>query len=110
MNIIFTNKELDKREIYKHTRAAGVSIKDCEDGAIIVPAEVCIYEDVNNNGESVTITSIIDKDGKHYVTNSKFFREELQYIIDLMAGEEFGLVVRKQKSKGGRTFVTCEMN
>lgn len=110
MNIIFTNKELDKREIYKHTRASGVSIKDCEDGAIIVPAEVCIYEDVNNNGEVVTITSIIDKDGKHYVTNSKFFREELQYIIDLMGGEEYGLIVRKQKSKGGRTFVTCEMN
>lgn len=87
MNIIFTNKELDKREIYKHTRAAGVSIKDCEDGTQIVPAEVCIYEDVNNNGEVVTITSIIDKNGKHYVTNSKFFREELQYIIDLMSGE-----------------------
>ena len=110
MNIIFTNKELDKREIYKHTRAAGVSIKDCEDGEVIVPAEVCIYEDVNNKDEVVTITSIIDKDGKHYVTNSKFFREELQYIIDLMAGEEYGLVVRKAKSKNGRTFVTCEMN
>ena len=110
MKILFTNKDFDKREIYKHTRAAGVSIKDCEDGAIIVPAEVCIYEDVNNNGESVTITSIIDKDGKHYVTNSRFFREELTYILDLMKGEEFGLVVRNQKIKGGRTFVTCEMN
>lgn len=110
MNIIFTNKELDKREIYKHTRGASVSIKDCEDGAIIVPAEVCIYEDLNNNGEAVTITSIIDKDGKHYVTNSRFFREELTYILDLMKDEEFGLVVRKQTSKGGRPFVTCEMN
>lgn len=110
MEIKYTNKELDKREIYKHTRASGVSIKDCEDGTIIIPAEVCIYEDVNNNGEVVTITSIIDTDGKHYVTNSRFFREELTYILDLMKGEEFGLVVRKQKSKGGRTFVTCEMN
>lgn len=109
MEIKYTNKELDKRSIYKHTRAAGISLKDVEDGLKIAPAEICIYEDNNSRGDNVTITSIVADDGKHYVTNSQFFREELEYIIDLMAGDDFAVIVKKAVSKGGRTFVTCEL-
>lgn len=109
MEITYMNKELDKRSIYKHTRASAISLKDIEDGTIIQPVEVCVYNDVNSKGEDTTITSIVDAGGTHYATNSKFFREELLYILDLLAGEDFEIIVRKQQSKGGRTFVTCEL-
>lgn len=109
MNIIFTNKELDKREIYKHTRASATSLKDVKDGEKIAPIEVVIYEDVNSRGEVVTITSIVGANGEHYVTNSRFFREELMYLLNLMSDEAFEIKVKKPVSKGGRTFVTCEL-
>lgn len=109
MEIIYTNKELDKREIYKHTRASAVSLKDVKDGSKLAPVEVCIYADTNSKGEDVTITSIIDADGNHYATNSRFLREELKYLLDLMGDEFFEIIIRKPVSKGGRTFVTCEL-
>ena len=109
MEIKYTNKELDKRTIYKHTRAAGISLKDVDDGVKIVPVEICIYEDSNSRGDKVTITSIVADDGKHYVTNSQIFRKELEYIIDLMKDGDFAVIVRKAVSKAGRTFVTCEL-
>ena len=52
---------------------------------------------------------VIDAAGKHYTTNSKFFREELANIFNIFAPEPFSIIVRKQVSKAGRTFVTCEL-
>ena len=109
MEIKYTNKELDKRAIYMHTRAHAESLKDVKDGLVITPAEVVIYDDTNSKGEVNTITSIVTEKGEHFATNSKFFREELEYILKLMDGEPFDIVVRKPTSKGGRQFVTCEM-
>ena len=109
MNIKWTSTELDKRSLYKHTRASSVSLKDLDDGTIIDPAEIVIYEDVNMRGETNIITSLVDVGGTHYTTNSKYFREELETIIEIMDGEAFQLIVRKNVSKNGRTFVTCEL-
>lgn len=109
MEIKYTNKELNKRQIYKHTRASAISLKDVEDGTQIHPMEIVIYEDTNSKGEVNTITSIVDEGGNHFATNSGFFREELEYILNLLDGEDFEILVKKAQSKGGRTFVTCEL-
>ena len=109
MEIKFKNKELDKKAVYQHTRAHAISLKDVEDGTVITPAEIVVYEDTNSKGEINTITSIVTDDGEHYATNSRFFREELLYIDNLMDGEEYSIRILKPTSKGGRTFVTCEM-
>ena len=109
MEIKFASKELDKRSLYKHTRGQAVSLKDIEDGTIIEPAEIVVYEDTNSRGETQLITSIMDADGTHYATNSKFFREELSTIYHLMDPDPYQIIVRKPVSKGGRTFVTCEL-
>lgn len=110
MEIKFKSSEdLDKRSLYIHTRASSVSMKDVEDGTIIDPLEIVVYEDKNAKGEAQLITSIIATDGKHYSTNSRFFREELGVIYNLMCGDPFKIVVKKNKSKAGRTFVTCEL-
>ena len=109
MEIKWKSAELDKRSLYKHTRASSVSLKDLDDGTIIDPVEIVVYEDVNTKGETNVITSLVDVDGTHYTTNSKYFREELKTILELMDGEPFQLIVRKNVSKNGRTFVTCEL-
>ena len=110
MEIKFKSSEnLDKRSLYIHTRGSSVSLKDVEDGTIIEPLEIVVYEDENSRGELQTITSVIDVDGKHYATNSKFFREELGVIFNMFAPDPFKIIVRKNISKNGRTFVTCEL-
>lgn len=109
MEIKWKSAELDKRSLYKHTRASSVSLKDVDDGTIIDPAEIVVYEDTNSKGETNIITSIIDIGGNHFTTNSKYFREEMKTILELMDGEAFQLIVRKSVSKGGRTFITCEL-
>jgi hypothetical protein len=109
MEIKFASKELDKRSLYIHTRGTAVSLKDVEDGTLIQPAEIVVYEDTNAKGETQMITSIIDANGEHYATNSKYFREELSVIFHLMDGDPYTISVRKKVSKGGRTFVTCEL-
>ena len=110
MNILFKSSEaLDKRSLYIHTRGSSISLKDVEDGTVIDPLEIVVYEDENGKGEVNTITSVIATDGKHYTSNSKFFREELGAIYSLMAPDPFKIIVRKNISKNGRTFVTCEL-
>ena len=110
MDILFKSSEnLDKRSLYIHTRGSSISLKDVEDGTVIDPLEIVVYEDENGRGEVQTITSVIDVNGKHYATNSRFFREELGNIFNLMAPDPFKIIVRKNVSKNGRTFVTCEL-
>ena len=110
MEIKFKSSEnLDKRSMYIHTRGRAISLKDVEDGTIIDPAEIVVYTDTNSKGEEQTITSVIAADGKHYATNSRFFREELGNIYKLFAPDPFQIRVVKQVSKAGRTFVTCEL-
>lgn len=110
MEIKFKSSEnLDKRSLYKHTRGSSISLKDVADGTVIEPVEIVVFEDENSRGDTSLITSIIDAAGKHYTTNSKFFREELANIFNIFAPEPFSIIVRKQVSKAGRTFVTCEL-
>ena len=110
MEIKFKSSEsLDKRSMYIHTRGRAISLKDVEDGTILDPLEIVVYTDMNSKGEEQTITSVITTDGKHYATNSRFFREELGNIFNLFAPEPFKVKVCKEISKGGRTFITCEL-
>ena len=110
MNILFKSSDnLDKRSLYIHTRGESISLKDVEAGTIIDPLEIVVYEDENGKGEIQTVTSVIDVDGTHYATNSRFFREELANIFNLMAPDPFKIKVLKNVSKNGRTFVTCTL-
>lgn len=111
MKIVYpeNSSTLDKRKVYYHTRSQGVSLKEIEDGTIIEPAEIVVYSDLNSKGEEKLITSLIDVGGTHYTTDSPFFREELLYIAELMGAEAYEIRVKKQVSKAGRTFTTCEL-
>lgn len=103
-----STKELDGRDIYLHTKAKATSIKDVKDGLVIKPLEIVQYEDTNDKGEINLITSIRD-DKEHYVTSSKTFNKDIGDILDIMKDEEISIKVVKPVSKGGRTYLTCEL-
>lgn len=102
-------KEFTPREIYKHTHNKAKSLKDEKEGLIIEPVDVIFYEEKNSKGETINICSILAKDGNYYSTSSKYFTEEFEDIINLFGAEEFAVKLLKPTSKGGRTFVTCEL-
>ena len=70
----------------------------------------CVYEDVNSEGETQTLFSLVTPEGETYATNSKTFREAFLRIVDLSAetGEAFNRVkVSGGISKAGREFITA---
>lgn len=110
MEIKYKSCELDKKQLYKHTRGMSIPMKEVQDGKVITPAEIVVYTDSRADGSEVIITSIIDTNGAHYTTSSDVFRRELSDIVQIMDGEPFDLVVIKKQSKtGGRTYVTCSL-
>lgn len=108
MEIIKTSRTLDKREIYALTRGQNISLKDVEDSVEITPDVWLLYTD-NARGSEVEILSVKDTGGNIFTTNSPTFKDEFDYIANLMSGEEYAVRVIKRQSKAGRTFITCEL-
>ena len=99
------DKQLSKEQIYRHTVARGTSLKNVDDGTPLTIKELVCYE--TEDGKK--IISILDPDNKHYVSNSSVFRDELAKIVDIFGDTNITIIVRKDVSKTGRTFVTCEL-
>lgn len=108
MEIIITNKELTKQEIYFLTKAKDViKMKDAVDSIVELSAWV-IYTDVNTDGEEVELFSMRTVDGKTYATNSATFIRAFRDILDIFAPEEVTkLKIMSGISKNNRQFVTC---
>lgn len=97
--------ELTREQMYRHTVARGESLKNLDDNTEIDVKEIVAYETEEGN----KIISILDNDNRHYVSNSSIFRDELAKIVDIFGSTGIKLRIRKSVSKGGRTFVTCEL-
>ena len=76
-------------------------------------AAFAIYEDVNKDGEVMTITAIKTADGDIAATNSKAFRRAFEDMLTLCesVGAEYpqAVDIAKGVTKAGREFVTCVM-
>lgn len=108
MEIIITNKELTKQEIYFLTKAQDVmKMKDAVDSVVELSAWV-IYTDVNADGEEVELFSMRTVDGETYATNSSTFIKAFRDILDVFTPEEVTkLKIMSGTSKNNRQFVTC---
>ena len=108
MEIIVTNKELTKQEMYFLTKAQDVmKMKDAVDSIVELSAWV-IYTDVNADGEEVELFSMRTVDGETYATNSATFIRAFRDILDIFAPEEITkLKIMSGTSKNNRQFVTC---
>lgn len=109
MNIVKTNKELDKKDIYKMTLSPSIKrMRDCV-GSVIPVINYCIYTDKKSDGDEMTILSIMDEDGVCFATNSPTFHRDFERIVDIMGDESFEIEVISGTSKNGRDFITCAL-
>lgn len=110
MEIIKKSRELSKVELYKMTMDAGIrSMHNMDDGTLIDVDAVVTFVDTKNNGEEVTITSVMDKKGNVAAFQSETFRRSLENIMDIMDGDPFSIIKESGKTKSGRDFINCRL-
>lgn len=110
MKLIRTNIEHiqnDKKTLYKLTRARGDKMSDRE-GKFPVDAYL-LYEDENSKGEIQEVLAVLSG-GEKLETVSPTFIREFNAICDIMGNDPFAIIIVHGKSKGGRNFITCELD
>ena len=108
MEILATNKELTKEEIYYLTKSQDVQkMTEAVDSTVDVLAWA-IYTDKDKDGNEVELFSMLTDDGVSYATNSQTFISAFRDIMDIFDPEEIKrLKIFNGTSKNNRTFITC---
>ena len=108
MELIRTNKELSKKEIYFLTKAQDTQkMTEAADQTLELSAWA-IYTDHNADGEEVELFAMRTVEGETYATNSQTFISAFRDILDVFDAEEITkLKVMTGTSKNNRTYITC---
>lgn len=108
MQIIATNKELDKKDIYFLTKANNTQKMSDAAGQTLEASIWALYEDANSDGEVHTIFSMKTPEGEIYATNSESFVRSINDMLDVFDPDEIEKIqVIANKSKNNRTFLTA---
>lgn len=92
---------LSKKELFN----AKASSQKIEKGLQIDVVNAGSYADTDKDGNSVTVSVLVDKDGTVYTSISKTVNETLDMLEDIIADEGHALVeVCENTSNSGRTF------
>ena len=115
MEIIKTNVAADnKKAIYKLTKASGISVQDAAENLSIPVNTFALYNEPKEQRDGTLkdniVLSFTSTDGSKYSTISNTFIREFFDIIDIMAGDSFAIIIKKGTTKGGKSFVTCELD
>lgn len=108
INILKTNKEISKKDLYYLTMAPDSTKMSEAVGETIDIQYAVIYEDVRNDKTS-TVSAIMDVDGRVYATNSNSFKERLEDILEFFPDEEISIKVCQGTSKSGRPYIYCTL-
>ena len=108
MEILVTNKELTKQELYFLTKAQDTQkMTEAADQTLELTAWA-IYKDHNADGEEVELFAMRTAEGESYATNSQTFISAFRDILDIFPPEEVTkLKVFSGTSKNNRTYITC---
>lgn len=105
------SREFTKVEMYLMTTAPDItSLKDIADGESIPIDGYLIFDDIKDDGQKQEILSIITPDKKVYSGQSVTFRESLEDIDSLMAGDKFSIIKISGKTKAGRDYINCTLD
>lgn len=111
MEIIKTsNENLTMKQIYDLTKSPEIQKVSDNDGALIQVDEWALYKDIDRDGNTHDILSILDNEVGAVATNSATFTRDFMEIVDMC--QSFGAKPRHVKitsgrSKAGRTFYSC---
>lgn len=108
MEILVTNKELTKQELYFLTKAQDTQKMTEAAGQTLELTAWAIYKDHNADGEEVELFAMRTVEGESYATNSQTFISAFRDILDIFPPEEVTkLKVFSGTSKNNRTYITC---
>lgn len=110
LNIIKSNRDLNKIEIYSMTSNPAIRVvKDIPTETELPVDDWILYEEENEeSGEMVELLCF--KSGtEFYACQSETFKREFFKIVDLMGDDAFSIVKMDGESKAGRKFVTCRL-
>lgn len=113
MKIISTNIENlaeNKKALYKLTKSPGVNVKDIEPDKSHGVSAYALYIDVKSDGTEQEVLTVILESGDKLQTVSPTFIRAFMEIVEIMENDNFSIITRKSMSKGGREFVTCELD
>lgn len=114
MEIIETNIDTtDKKMVYKLTKSAGSMVQDAPDKLSVPVKAWALYNDpkeAKDGTKDNIVLSFIDTDGGKYSTVSATFIREFREIVDIMSGDPFAVLIVHGTTKGGKPFVTCELD
>ena len=108
MEILNSNKELTKEEIYFLTKAQDVmKMKEAVDSTVDLKAW-CIYTDKDAEGKDVELFAMRTDEDESYATNSPTFIAAFRDILDVFDPEEITkLKIMSGTSKNNRQYITC---
>lgn len=108
MEILNSNKELSKEEIYFLTKAQDViKMTEAVDSTVDLTAW-CIYTDKDAEGKDVELFAMRTEEGESYATNSPTFIAAFRDILDVFDPEEIKkLKIMSGTSKNNRQYITC---
>ena len=101
---------VDKRTTYLMTKnPAMTSIKDVVDDTQLDITHVCVFTDVNKDGEEVEIETYMDKNGNVYATQPATYKEYFNDIRSIFDGDDISIIKKSGKTKADRDFVYCTL-
>ena len=108
MELLKTNKELSKKEIYFLTKTQDAQkMTEAADQELELTSWA-IYKDNNADGEEVELFAMRTVEGETFATNSPTFISAFRDILDVFEPEEITkLKVMTGTSKNNRTYITC---
>ena len=108
MELLKTNKELSKKEIYFLTKTQDAQkMTEAADQELELTSWA-IYKAHNADGEEVELFAMRTVEGETFATNSPTFISAFRDILDVFEPEEITkLKVMTGTSKNNRTYITC---
>ena len=108
MELLKTNKDLSKKEIYFLTKTQDAQkMTEAADQELELTSWA-IYKDHNADGEEVELFAMRTVEGETFATNSPTFISAFRDILEVFEPEEITkLKVMTGTSKNNRTYITC---
>ena len=108
MEILKSNKDLTKEEIYFLTKAQDVMKMTVAVDSTVELKAWCIYTDKDAEGKDVELFAMRTEEDESYATNSPTFIAAFRDILDVFDPEEITkLKIMSGTSKNNRQYITC---
>ena len=110
MKILAQSKELTKEQIYLMTKSPSIiPVKNVEDNTHLTVVAFITYEDVNSQGETSELLSVLGTNNEVWACQSDTFKRSFNDLVEIMGTEGFTIKKLSGTTKAGRPYVNCDL-